>query len=73
MSARKYKPGDICEVIQNLLSPRCVGHTVRIVEPLEVPQVPGRERTYYKVAILPTSEEEVELEGIAAETCLKKV
>lgn len=73
MDMGKYKPGDICKVIQNLLSPRCVGHNVRILEPLKVPQVPGRERMYYRIAILPESEEEVELEGIAAETCLKKV
>ena len=60
----KFKKGDKCKVIKNLLSPTSIGDIVEIVSSFEV-----NGRIYYKTIFegYPT------LEGYSAETCLEKV
>ena len=60
----KFKTGDKCKVIKNLLSPTSIGDVVEIISSFEV-----NSRIYYKIII----EKCPNLEGCSAETCLEKI
>ena len=59
----KFKKGDKCKIIKNLLSPTSVGDIVEIIDSFEV-----NGRVYYKTIF----EDYPTLKGFAAESCLEK-
>lgn len=61
----KFKTGDKCKVIKNLLSPTSVGDIIEIVNPIET----SNGKIYYTI-IYP---EYPSIKGFASETCLEKI
>ena len=60
MARKKFKNGDKCVVVKNLLAPHCVGHTVTIKGCFTTGG-----RNYYHIL------HENGLKGISAESCLE--
>lgn len=58
----KYKVGDICKVTKNLLSPKCIGHLVEIVD------IASESEGHILYSI---KEKESSLYGYASENCLE--
>jgi len=61
----KFKKGDKCRVIKNLLSPASIGDIVEVVNPIEA----CNGKIYYNI-IYP---EYPSIKGFASEGCLEKV
>lgn len=58
----KFKSGDKCRVVKNLLSPGCVGCIVHITDGISI-----NGKSYYKVAHMGN------VKGFASEGCLELV
>lgn len=61
----KFKKGDKCKVIKNLLSPTSIGDIIEIVNPIE----DNNGKIYYTII----HSEYPSIKGLASENCLEKV
>lgn len=61
----KFKKGDVCKVVKNLLAPKCVGHLVEVLGIASEKEG----RVLYKIKI----KDSTNLEGYASEGCLQPI